>query len=93
MIQFQLYELLRLVALPSTLKEQLSRAAPSIALNLAEGYGKATVKDQNRFFQIAFGSTRECQAIFALSELENTKAFRVLDALAAHIYKLIKYGG
>jgi len=62
----------------------------SIPLNLAEGRGKPTVKDQKKFFSIAFGSLRECQAILTLAEMENSQAWRVLDNLAAHLYKLIE---
>ena len=43
------------------LKDQLLRAASSIALNLGEGAGKRTRKDMKKFYQIAFGSIRECQ--------------------------------
>lgn len=69
---------------------QLSRAASSIVLNLAEGRGKATVSDQVRFFQIAFGSLRECQAILILAELQENTAWVTLDKLAAHLFRLIK---
>lgn len=86
------YKETRMLILPQSLKEQLSRAAPSIALNLAEGYGRYSYKDRNKYFQIAFGSARECQAILILSDLKETKAFQLLDELAAHLYKLIKYG-
>jgi len=72
------------------LKDQFQRAALSIPLNLAEGRGKATVKDQKRFFSIAFGSLRECQAILILSEQEDTEIARLLDKLAAHLYLLMK---
>ena len=61
-----------------------------IPLNLAGGRGKPTVKDQKKFFSIAFGSLRECQAILTLAEMENSQAWRVLDNLAAHLYKLIE---
>ena len=45
------------------LAEQLRRAASSIPLNFAEGYGKRTPKEQRRFFMIARGSTNEVAAI------------------------------
>ena len=54
-----------------TLKEQLSRAASSIALNLAEGRGKESRKDQVKFFFIALGSLRECPGGPCFHKAEN----------------------
>ena len=84
------YHKARTLKLNSTLKEQLSRAASSIALNLAEGRGKNSSKDQLRFFSIAFGSIRESQAILILAELESSDTWKLLDNLAAQVYLLIK---
>jgi four helix bundle protein len=80
----------RCLSLRGSLRDQLLRAAQSIALNLAEGRGRPTVKDQKRFFSIAFGSVRECQAILLLEDLEDTPLWNQLDCLAAHIFKLIQ---
>ena len=44
-------------------RDQWLRAAQSIALNIAEGDGKQSLKDKNRFFEIARGSALECAAI------------------------------
>ncbi|XZE21163.1 four helix bundle protein [Pirellulaceae bacterium SH449] len=44
-------------------RDQWLRAAQSIPLNIAEGNGKQSLKDKNRFFDIARGSALECAAI------------------------------
>jgi len=44
-------------------RDQWLRAAQSIPLNIAEGNGKRSLKDKNRFFEIARGSALECAAI------------------------------
>jgi len=86
----EFYRLSSTLKFSGHLKDQFHRAALSIPLNLAEGRGKPTVKDQKKFFSIAFGSLRECQAILTLAEMENSQAWRMLDNLAAHLYKLIE---
>jgi four helix bundle protein len=43
-------------------RDQLDRASTSIALNIAEGNGKYTLKDRCRFFDNAHGSALECAA-------------------------------
>lgn len=78
------------IKLSGHLKDQLLRAASSIVLNLAEGRGKSTKRDQVRFFSIALGSLRECQAILELLNLKASEPYRVLDSLGAHLYLLIK---
>ena len=72
------------------LKDQFQRASSSVVLNLAEGAGRSGVKDQKKFFSIALGSLRECQAILILSELECGEIEAIGDKLGAHLYKLIK---
>jgi four helix bundle protein len=47
-------------------RDQLERAGDSIALNIAEGNGKFSMKDRARFFQIAHGSALECAACLDL---------------------------
>ena len=80
----------RRLQLRRSIKDQLLRAAESIALNLAEGRGKPTVKDQRKYFHIAFGSIRECQAVLMIEKLDETPLWGMLDSLAAHTYKLIQ---
>jgi len=77
--------------LPGHLRNQLLRAASSIALNLAEGKGRGTQADQRRFYQIAMGSVRECQAILTLAELQGSGSWKRLDSVAAQLYRLISW--
>jgi four helix bundle protein len=44
-------------------RDQWLRAGQSIPLNIAEGNGKQSLKDKNRFFEIARGSALECASI------------------------------
>ena len=84
------YQETQKLTLTNNFKDQLDRAASSIALNLAEGSGRNTLKDQRRFFSIAMGSLRECQAILTLSGLENAEIAQTADILGAHLFKLIR---
>jgi four helix bundle protein len=65
----ELVELARIVIdqLPAGygfLADQLRRAAASVPLNFAEGSGKSSLRDRQRFFLIAKGSACEVAAIF-----------------------------
>ncbi|MCR9296823.1 MAG: four helix bundle protein [bacterium] len=44
-------------------RDRWLRTAQSIPLNIAEGNGKQSLKDKNRFFEIARGSALECASI------------------------------
>jgi four helix bundle protein len=76
-------------SLPYYLKDQLVRASSSVALNLAEGSARSTVKDRKRFYVIAFASLREVQALIDIEgNLESLRA--QADTLGAHLYKLTR---
>ncbi len=85
------YKECKKVKCESYLKDQLMRASLSVALNLAEGSGKFTVKERRRFFKIALGSCRECQS--AVSLLENEDLEIKFDRLGGMIWKLIERPG
>ncbi len=86
----QFYRHLISLEFPRHLKDQLMRAASSIALNLAEGDARRTTADRLRFFNIAFGSLKECQAILDLNGAGQFEAAELADKLAAHLYRLLK---
>ena len=74
--------------LKGELRDQLKRASSSAVLNLAEGWGKRTKADRERFFTMAFGSIREMQAIADLEPEKLASVAQRLDLLAASVYKL-----
>ena len=82
------YKLCKSLKLPRFLQEQLLRASSSIALNLAEGSGKRTATDQRRFYSIAFGSLRECQAILEIEEVPDAELISLTSQLGAILYVL-----
>ena len=86
----EFYKTTRSLSFPRHLKDQLSRAASSVVLNLAEGSGRESKAEQKRFFHIAFGSLRESQAVLDLSLNSNEEAKELADKLAAHLYRLIQ---
>lgn len=81
----------RSVHMPGYLKDQLLRASSSIALNIAEGCGRGTVKEQSRFFHNALGSLRECQAALDLAPKEYPELNHEADILGAHLFRLCRW--
>lgn len=68
--------------------QQLRRASTSISTNIAEGCGKATIRDVNAYFRVAVGSIKECMSLLMLSkELKylNEKEFDEIFDKANHI--------
>ena len=55
-----------------------------------EGAGRETKPDQRRFYVIARGSLRECQAIFQIAEVNNPELDKNADCLGASLYRLIQ---
>jgi len=81
------YQSCQPIRLPAFLKTQLLRASSSIALNLAEGSSRPVGKDRLRFYRIALGSLRECQAVLDLNpQLCGLK--KSADQLGGSLYRL-----
>ncbi|MCC6137264.1 MAG: four helix bundle protein [Bdellovibrionaceae bacterium] len=86
----QFYKLSQNVKTPKHLRDQLDRASSSVSLNLAEGNAKFSYKDKARIYQIAYGSFRECQAIFELVDVEDEELLATSKHLGASLYRLIE---
>jgi four helix bundle protein len=83
-----LYRQICAMQLPADLRDQARRAGASAVLNSAEGSGRWTRKDQAKFFDIAFASTKEVQACLDLNGDEHAPAVATADILAAHLFRL-----
>lgn len=60
--------LLRNTKFDRLIRDQLSRASTSILLNIAEGSGRFSRRDQRNFYVIARASGMECIALFDVIE-------------------------
>ena len=85
-LSLELYQSVKLVILPAHLRDQITRAAASICLNLAEGSAKPTERDRQKFYRIALGSCREVQAVIEMESL--SEIHTIADHVGAHLYKL-----
>ena len=88
-----LYKKCSKLKLKYNLKDQLDRASSSVVLNLAEGSGKITKRDQRKFYSIAWGSLNECRGVLEISNNFNGDILDSFNLTAAHLYKLLKYYG
>lgn len=84
----QFYHSVKTLRLPGHLKNQLLRASSSVVLNLAEGSTRNTLADRLRFYRIAFGSLRECQAALDLAFGSESHLTKLADRLGGCLYKL-----
>lgn len=90
-LALQSYHLGKNLKMEWHLRDQFLRALSSVVLNLAEGSGKDTRKDQRKFYVIALGSLREVQAICELGQIKQNEFLKNLDQTAASLFRLIQF--
>jgi len=86
----ELYQRCKFLKMPHFLKNQVLRASSSVAMNIAEGSGKSTPKDQARHYSIALGSLREVQAARILEKIEDPEIKAMADQIGAMLFKLCR---
>ena len=87
-LAIQLHRHVETMGLKASLQDQVQRASESVVLNLAEGSAKPTKRDKQRFYAIAFGSVREIQAVFDITQPTDKRVIELADRVAAIIYRL-----
>ena len=90
-LAIRFYGLIENIQIAHHLREQLLRAASSVALNLSEGNAKYSYRDKKRIYQIAMGSLRESQTILKLAKHTDSEIEQVADQLGACLYKLTTF--
>jgi len=89
-LSVEFYEMSEQSGIKGNLRDQLLRAASSIALNLSEGNAKRTSAEKKRFYQMAYASSQECKTILKLAKSNDEKINDTADKLAAWIFKLLR---
>ena len=86
------HQLVRALRLPSRkLKDQLVRAAESVALQLSEGNGRSSQQDRLCFFNRAYTSVKEAQTALVLGEVRDALVVDRADYLGAAVYRLTRW--
>lgn len=92
-----IYLLFRQYKFDRVVQHQLARASTSIMLNIAEGAGRFSKRDQRNYFVIARASGSECIALFDVAEdigllaKETCNAFRVrLTEVSKMLFGMIR---
>lgn len=73
------------------LKDQLVRAAESVALQLAEGDRRSSQQDRLCFFNRALASVKEAQTALVLGRVADPVINDLADYLGAATYKLTRW--
>ena len=72
------------------LADQLRRAIASVVLNISEGYGRGTLQERRRFFDIATGSAFEVASIFDIAIAQNFESFKRGQSIKSKMFLVVK---
>ena len=72
------------------LADQLQRAASSVHVNIAEGWGRATAPDRKRFYTTAWGSLREAEALLIEIGLERGAPDALVRACVQRVHNVTR---
>ena len=98
-LTMEVYSLVKLLPREETysLADQMRRSAVSIPANIAEGQGRDTDKEYNRFISIARGSLWEllthieiCDRLGYISTVQSTKARDLITEISKMLFALSK---
>lgn len=89
-LAIQFYDTSENLSIKGNLRDQLLRAAASIALNLSEGNAKPSIKEKKRYYQTAYASCQECKTILKLAKIDDENAVDLADKLGAWLHNLTK---
>ena len=88
-LAIEFYDRIGKIELKGHMRDQLDRAASSIALNLSEGNAKRTPKEKRRYYHTAYASSQECKTILKLVKNSDSEIAGLLDHLAASVFRLM----
>ena len=95
----EIYSIVKLLPPSETyvLSDQMRRAAISIPSNIAEGQGRDTMKEFNRFLSVARGSLRElstqleiCERVHYMDQSQTSKASSLIEEIDKMLNALSK---
>lgn len=89
-LAIEFHDLTENLKIKGHIRDQLSRAASSIALNLSEGNAKPSEKEKKRYYQTAYASCQECKTILQLAKVKEGKVVDTADKLGAWLHNLLK---
>ena len=82
------YQAIKKLNFKGEVRDQVTRAALSMCLNLSEGNAKSTIKAKRNFFNIAYASQQELRTLLLIENID--QLYNKANQIGAMIYKLQK---